>query len=223
MKRNISLLVLGLLIALSVTPAFAHHKEGHEGGKTDKQNEDSISDDNDDNEHPSGKDRETNDGPEDDTQGNSPSDPDDDSKGPDRSNGGADKPGGPGGVDKEDQDPNNGCGNDDDFEDDNEGHCGGKPKPTPPIVPTPTVTPEPKPTVTPTPIVKPTEISPSPTQTIDISTKIERHKDNSVRDSVDDSVVGTQLPLTGYPSQIFLVIAIVLIVLGILALTRSRL
>ncbi|MFN2587680.1 MAG: hypothetical protein ABR613_06155, partial [Actinomycetota bacterium] len=45
------------------------------------------------------------------------------------SNGGADKPNGPGGVDKADQDGNNGCGNDDDFEDDNEGWCGGKPKP----------------------------------------------------------------------------------------------
>ncbi|MFN2587746.1 MAG: hypothetical protein ABR613_06495, partial [Actinomycetota bacterium] len=48
------------------------------------------------------------------------------------SNGGADKPNGPGGVDKADQDGNNGCGNDDDFEDDNEGWCGGKPKPAKP-------------------------------------------------------------------------------------------
>ena len=56
-------------------------------------------------------------------QGNAQSDPDDDGNGPDRSNGGADKPGGPGGDDLADQDGNNGCGNDDDFEDDNEGHC----------------------------------------------------------------------------------------------------
>ena len=37
---------------------------------------------------------------------------------------------GSGGVDKLDQDGNNGCGNDDDFEDDNEGWCGHHPKPT---------------------------------------------------------------------------------------------
>ncbi|HLF41791.1 MAG TPA: hypothetical protein VI854_10015 [Acidimicrobiia bacterium] len=40
-------------------------------------------------------------------------------------NGGADKPGCPGGVDRSDQDGNNGCGNDADFEDDNNGRCGG--------------------------------------------------------------------------------------------------
>ncbi|HYP24319.1 MAG TPA: hypothetical protein VEV43_12160, partial [Actinomycetota bacterium] len=37
-------------------------------------------------------------------------------------------------VDKADQDGNNGCGNDDDFEDDNEGWCGRKPKPAKPEV-----------------------------------------------------------------------------------------
>lgn len=77
-----------------------------------------------DNKHPSGKDKSVEPGGSG-TQGNAQSDPDDDGKGPDRSNGGADKPGGPGGVDKGDQDSNNGCGNDDDFEDDNEGLCGG--------------------------------------------------------------------------------------------------
>jgi hypothetical protein len=39
-------------------------------------------------------------------------------------------------VDQDDQDGNNGCGNDDDFEDDNEGWCGGKPKPQPTTSPT---------------------------------------------------------------------------------------
>ena len=77
-----------------------------------------------DNAHPSGKDRSVEPGGSG-TQGNSPSDPDDDGRGPDRTNGGADKPGGNGGVDKDDQDGNNGCGNDDDFEDDNEGLCLG--------------------------------------------------------------------------------------------------
>ncbi len=82
-----------------------------------------------DNRHPSGKDRSVEHGGSG-NQGNSASDPDDDGNGPDRSNGGADKPGGPGGVDLADQDGNNGCGNDDDFEDDNEGNCGGKPRQT---------------------------------------------------------------------------------------------
>jgi uncharacterized repeat protein (TIGR01451 family) len=78
-----------------------------------------------DNRHPSGNDKEVEAG-QSGAQGNTTSDPDDDGNGPDRSNGGADKPGGPGGVDRGDQDANNGCGNDDDFEDDNEGLCLGR-------------------------------------------------------------------------------------------------
>jgi len=77
-----------------------------------------------DNAHPSGKDRSVEPGGSG-TQGNSPSDPDDDGRGPDRLNEGTDKPGQGGGVDTDDQDGNNGCGNDDDFEDDNEGLCLG--------------------------------------------------------------------------------------------------
>ena len=60
-------------------------------------------------------------------QGKSKSDPDDNGKGPDRSNGGHDKPGYTGGINS-DKDGNNGCGNDSDREDDNEGWCGNKPK-----------------------------------------------------------------------------------------------
>ncbi|MFP5322685.1 MAG: hypothetical protein ACLGIC_12680 [Acidimicrobiia bacterium] len=78
-----------------------------------------------DNEHPSGKDRSVEPGRSG-NQGNAQSDPDDDGRGPDRSNGGVDQPGGEGGVDQADQDGNNGCGNDDDFEDDNEGLCRGR-------------------------------------------------------------------------------------------------
>ncbi len=77
-----------------------------------------------DNAHPSRKDRSVEAGGSG-NQGNSESDPDDDGRGPDRTNGGPDKPNGSGGVDAADQDGNNGCGNDDDFEDDNEGLCGG--------------------------------------------------------------------------------------------------
>jgi hypothetical protein len=72
------------------------------------------------NDHPSGKDRSAEPGKSG-TQGKSASDPDGDA------NGGADKPGMAGGFDA-DKDGNNGCGNDDDFEDDNNGWCGGKPK-----------------------------------------------------------------------------------------------
>lgn len=70
------------------------------------------------NDHPSGKDKNAEPGKSG-TQGRSTSDPDGEA------NGGADKPGGDGGFD-DDQDGNNGCGNDDDFEDDNNGNCGGR-------------------------------------------------------------------------------------------------
>jgi hypothetical protein len=71
-------------------------------------------------------------------QGHSPSDPDF------NGNGGLDKPGQTGGF-SADRDGNNGCGNDDDREDDNNGWCGNKPHqlgppPSPPPV-TPPVTP----------------------------------------------------------------------------------
>ena len=81
--------------------------------------------DDDDNRHPSGKDRsvESGDPTSNPNQGKAESDPDDDTRGPDRTNGGPDKPNGSGGFDLADQDGNNGCGNDDDFEDDNEGWC----------------------------------------------------------------------------------------------------
>ncbi|MFN2556649.1 MAG: hypothetical protein ABR592_07210 [Nitriliruptorales bacterium] len=72
-----------------------------------------------DNRHPSGRDRHCEAGGSG-VQGRSESDPDGDT------NGGADKPGGAGGRDVLDQDGNNGCGNDDDFEDDNKGRCLGR-------------------------------------------------------------------------------------------------
>jgi len=75
--------------------------------------------DDDDNVHPSGNDRSVENGGSN-NQGNAGSDPDGDA------NGGADKPGGQGGNDLADQDGNNGCGNDDDFEDDNNGRCLGR-------------------------------------------------------------------------------------------------
>ena len=85
-----------------------------------------------DNAHPSGKDRSVENGKSG-NQGKSESNPDD-SKGPQRFEGGRgdDKPQGPGGTDRDDQDGNNGCGNDDDFDDDNNGHCGKPSEPTTP-------------------------------------------------------------------------------------------
>ncbi|MDQ3964386.1 MAG: hypothetical protein M3277_10815 [Actinomycetota bacterium] len=145
LRRTGSLIVLLAVIALlafTVAPAFGHHKDGHENGGGSQASNHDDDDLEGDNQHPSGKDRETNDGPTDDIQGGTQtSNPDNDGHGPERNScedtsedrvgGCADKPGGTGGVDDADQDWNNGCGNDDDFEDDNEGWCGGKPKPTP--------------------------------------------------------------------------------------------
>ena len=147
-NKNFAVMLMAALLAifLGATPAFAAHKDGHtKGTKADKTTasakgdkaDSGYTEDNDtndgntannvedegDNAHPSGKDRSTENGGSG-NQGNSGSDPDDDGRGPDRSNGGPDKPNGSGGVDLADQDGNNGCGNDDDFEDDNEGWCG---------------------------------------------------------------------------------------------------
>lgn len=144
--------VLALLFA-AAAPAAGHHKAGHDrgpgkaspasqhrggdhDGDADRDPSTSFTEDNDsdgvpngiaddgDNRHPSGKDRSVEPGRSG-NQGKSESTPDQDGRGPDRDNGGTDKPGGPGGADPSDQDGNNGCGNDDDFDDDNEGLCGG--------------------------------------------------------------------------------------------------
>jgi hypothetical protein len=150
-------LAITLIVA---TPALAHHKEGHEqgSGHSESQAKDNDGDadstegqtteandgdaddqtdpnvDEDDNAHPSGKDRSVENGGG--NQGNSESNPDD-SKGPMRFEGslGDDKPGGPGGTDLADQDGNNGCGNDDDFDDDNNGWCGKPEDEVPPPPP----------------------------------------------------------------------------------------
>ena len=67
--------------------------------------------------HPSGKDRYVEHGGSS-TQGKASSDPDG------MYNRGVDQPGRTGGLYLSDQDGNNGCGNDQDFEDDNNGRCG---------------------------------------------------------------------------------------------------
>ena len=135
----LAVLLLTALLLLAAPAALA--KPGKSQGKAHEAPSAAVTEDNDtndgdtpnnvaddgDNRHPSGKDKSVEAGGSG-NQGNSTSDPDDDGRGPDRSNGGADKPDGPGGVDLADQDGNNGCGNDDDFEDDNEGWCGANPK-----------------------------------------------------------------------------------------------
>ncbi|MGH2747611.1 MAG: hypothetical protein ACRDKB_06775 [Actinomycetota bacterium] len=149
-------ITLALLLLTLTPVALAHHADDHDKGKghnasqgqggggdhdgdADSDPNTSYTEDNDtndggtpnnveddgDNKHPSGKDRSVEPGGSG-NQGKAESDPDDDGRGPDRSNGGPDKPNGSGGDDLADQDGNNGCGNDDDFEDDNEGLCLGR-------------------------------------------------------------------------------------------------
>lgn len=134
MVKKLVTISLTLIAALSLAAAPAFAKTDNPNASFNKP---TISEivydlpDSGDNAHPSGKDRSIEFGRSL-TQGNSQSDPDENDKGPERSNGGPDKqPNGIGGVDKADQDNNNGCGNDDDFEDDNEGWCGQKPKTDP--------------------------------------------------------------------------------------------
>ena len=143
--------VLALMLA-ATAPALAKHDDDHakekasheasdKDGDADSDSSTAYTEDtdsdgqancpdrfgDDDNQHPSGKDRSCESGGSG-NQGNAESAPDEDGHGPERDYEGTDKPNGAGGVDKEDQDGNNGCGNDDDFEDDNEGWCGHKPK-----------------------------------------------------------------------------------------------
>jgi hypothetical protein len=119
--------------------AAAHHKADHTEGPPATGAGSEVTEDTDsdgvpnapdplgdtDNRHPSGKDKHAEAGGSG-NQGNAASEPDANGHGPERDAGGVDQPGGPGGLDVLDQDGNNGCGNDDDFEDDNEGRCLGK-------------------------------------------------------------------------------------------------
>src|SRR5688572_4752506 len=137
--------VIAMLVVASVAPASAKPKDEAAGkAATPAMTEDNDTNDggtrnnvvdNGDNAHPSGKDRSVEHGRSG-NQGKTPADPDDDGRGPDRTNGGVDQPNRPGGTDEADQDGNNGCGNDDDFEDDNEGRCGpATPEPNTPDKP----------------------------------------------------------------------------------------
>ncbi|MFN2526166.1 MAG: hypothetical protein ABR505_07870 [Actinomycetota bacterium] len=126
-----------LLLMLVMAPAWGNHDNGKgksqdhhasdqeaQGNKAENSDDGEKPFDEEPNDHPSGKDKSEEPGGSD-TQGKSTSDPDGDA------NGGADKPcellddcaAEQGGFDS-DHDGNNGCGNDDDFEDDNNGWCG---------------------------------------------------------------------------------------------------
>lgn len=124
-----------------------------------------------DSQHPSGKDRNTENGKSG-TQGKSESNPDGD---------GADKrrdakDGAQGGTQGQgDYDDNNGCGNDHDFADDNNGNCGGKHKASP--SPKPSYSPKPTPSVVPSPSPKPSHSpKPSPSPEPSVSPKPSPYK-----------------------------------------------
>jgi hypothetical protein len=162
MSRTLTVVAAALFALGGPGLAAAHHKSDPAGGPPTSEATVVTEDaDNDgtpnapdplgdaDNRHPSGKDKHEESGGSG-NQGNAASEPDANGNGPERDAGGLDQPGGPGGMDVLDQDGNNGCGNDDDFEDDNEGWC-GKPSEAGPGVVTP---PEVEETVTP-PAVSP--------------------------------------------------------------------
>ena len=246
-----------MALLLLSAPAFAHHNDGHDKGRASSTSDGSDHDgdagnedrayteaddgdaddatdpnvDEDDNAHPSGKDRSVENGGSG-NQGKSESNPDD-SKGPMRYEGelGDDKPAGPGGTDLSDQDGNNGCGNDDDFDDDNNGHC-GKPEPTP--TPEPTVLPdieEPCPTdmTSPTHSCDTPEVPEIPEDDVlgDLITKGDVKSDTEVKaDDVEAAAArpatqGAALPFTGANVVLILIVALGLLGVGA-ALLRTR-
>jgi len=119
--RRVAAFGAGLVLGLSLLSGAAYGAPTEDTDANDGGTPNNVVDGG-DNRHPSGKDRSVEHGRSG-NQGKAASDPDDDGRGPERTNRGADKADGPGGDDLADQDGNNGCGNDDDFEDDNEGRC----------------------------------------------------------------------------------------------------
>jgi hypothetical protein len=140
--RRHAVLILVFAFALTLwgsSTAVAHHRPDHAGGppaSSGGNGSGGVTEDNDsdgvpntpdpegdaDNQHPSGKDKHEEPGGSG-NMGWASSEPDQNTTGPERDVDGRDQPGNTGGADKLDQDGNNGCGNDDDFEDDNEGLC----------------------------------------------------------------------------------------------------
>ena len=173
------------------------------------------------NDHPSGKDKsvEQDKG----NQGNSESNPDNDGHGPERNScpGSGwgeciDKPGGDGGEDTYDQDGNNGCGNDDDFEDDNEGRCLGRKKNVPQTGTTPDTD-----TVI-VDIVKDEDlVKPDDDETIVLDERVERDVD-AARPETGTDVEGAVLPFTGAGVFVWVFVGGALLLVGSAALKARR-
>ena len=223
-----ALFITGLAPALATVPAVGPvHTEDNDTNDNGTPN--NVSDEG-DNQHPSGKDRSVENGRSG-NQGRSASDPDDDGKGPDRTNGGPDKPNGSGGADKADQDDNNGCGNDDDFEDDNEGWCspgpeGGR------IIPTPfaSLTPTPDVSLTPDAVLPDVDEEPGVDEEPETPDSVlgETLHDGQpggpsvLGDRVNPAVEPSTLPFTGGSVVTIIIIAMALIVAGALVMKARR-
>jgi hypothetical protein len=222
-RRLLALLAIvsGIVLILGAGTAFAEDGRGKAQGGGSAQPTVTEDDDSDgvpnepdpigdaDNQHPSGKDKHAEAGGSG-NQGKAASTPDQDGRGPDRDQGGTDKPDGPGGADILDQDGNNGCGNDDDFDDDNEGWCG-------------------RPTVSETPpeiggtggtggtgSTGGTEVAGNRTSESSVlGARIERKPEEA-------AVLGARLARTGFDVFLLMMIGTALVVLGGVSLIRQR-
>ena len=157
--------------------------------------------------------------------------------------GAADKPGGSGGFD-DDRDWNNGCGNDADLEDDNNGMCGGptgrhdapddKPKPDAPDEKPKPVTPEPEaeapaPPTAPTAPTEPTEVlrsdheRPAPLQPAPTPVEITVSREAPGPRTLH-TAPGTreELPATGAPIGQITTIGLGLVGVGVMLLRSQR-
>lgn len=156
--------------------------------------------------HPSGKDRSVEPGNSG-TQGKAASDPDEDA------NLGPDKPEGAGGFDS-DKDGNNGCGNDDDFEDDNNGNCRGRVQAATTTTTTQSVT---------TPTTSTQSVTPAPASVLGVT--LERPQPAAPVVAGTTTVRAGELAATGFSASVLLTWALALIALGALLLmsgTRRR-
>ena len=192
-------------------------------GDADDETDPNVDDD--DNAHPSGKDRSVENGGSG-NQGKSESNPDD-SKGPMRYEGelGDDKPAGPGGTDLSDQDGNNGCGNDDDFDDDNNGWCGKPQEETTPTVVAPEL-----PELPEVPEVPEIPEAPEVPESVlgdiitkgDVATDTEVQADDVEAAATRPATKGAALPFTGANLALILVAALGLLGVGVGLLRTSR-
>jgi hypothetical protein len=157
--------------------------------------------------HPSGNDRSVEPGNSG-TQGKSESDPDK------VANQGRDKPEDVGGFDS-DKDGNNGCGNDDDFEDDNNGNCRGRVQSSTTPVTTTETTPTKTETTLTTPALQSTTSATSPSV---LGVTLTREPLPAVAGAT--AVRSGALAATGFPTTTLVGFAFLLITLGALLVKR---